>query len=57
MNTTEDKVRKRIVRMLQDEVVPKYNKKKKKNYKSPIHYNSNYVARMYRQMKEEVAWE
>ena len=57
MNTTEDKVRKRIVRMLQDEVVPKYNKKKKKNYKSPIHYNSNYVARMYRQVKEEVQWE
>ena len=54
---TDDKVHKQILKMLQEEVVPKYNKKKKKNYKSPIHYNSNYVARMYRQVKEEVQWE
>lgn len=53
---TDDKIRKKIVRMLQDEVVPKYKGKKKK-YKAPIHYNSNYVARMYRQMKESVQWE
>ena len=54
--TTDEKVRQRIVRMLQDEVVPKY-KRKKVNSKSPIHYNPNYVARMYLQMKEEVQWE
>ena len=56
MRNTDEKVRQRIVRMLQDEVVPKYNSKKV-NIKSPIHYNPNYVARMYRQMKEEVQWE
>ena len=54
---TDEKVRQSIVRMLQDEVVPKYKRKQTTTYQSPIHYNPNYVARMYRQMKEEVQWE
>ena len=63
MNTDDsrDKVRKKIVKILNDEVVPKYNRILKdglvNRHKPPSFHKPNYVSRMYRQIKEGSEWE